>query len=108
MLGLIRKTIEKFDLNKYPHKYPKEMTTLISEDDIKGDKYKRELKESGHLKRYYDINKGYFTLYDLAVYIIVGTFMLAFLYLICKEIQQKEKAYMFICLTIIGICALLY
>jgi len=95
MLGLIRKTIERFDLNKYPHTYPAGMTQTID-------------PETGHLNRYLDINKGYFTLYDLAVYIIVGTFMLAFIYLVCKEIQQKEKAYMFICVTIIGICALLF
>ena len=94
MLGLIRKTIERFDLNKYPHTYPAGMTGTDP--------------ETGHLNRYLDINKGYFTLYDLAVYIIVVTFMLAFIYLVCKEIEQQEKAYMFVCVTIIGICALLF
>ena len=94
MLGLIRKTIERFDLNKYPHTYPADMYGTDP--------------ETGHLNRYLDINKGYFTLYDLAVYIIVGTFMLAFIYLVCKEIKEQEKAYMFVCVTIIGICALLF
>ena len=61
-----------------------------------------------HIRRYLDINKGYFTLYDLAVYIIVFVFMFMF----CREIvlntEDQSSAYMYICLVILGICAVLY
>lgn len=95
MLGLLRRNIERFDLNKYPHEYPKDMELKI-------------IDEHGHLNKYFDINKGYFTLYDLAVYIIVGTFMIVFLKEIIGKMDSNESAYMFVCVVIIGICALLY
>ena len=50
----------------------------------------------GHLARYFDINKGYFSFYDLTVYIIVGTFLAVFIYTVFIQIQEKEKGYMFI------------
>ena len=98
MLGLIRRVKEHFDLNRYPHEYPKNMVGF-KESPV----YKPQ-----HLNKYFDVSKGYFTLYDLAVYIIVGVFMLAFYYIVVGEIEEKEKGYMFICVSFIGISILLY
>ncbi len=99
MLGVLRKVIEKFDLRKYPHEYPRNM---LNYDKDPSDYY------YGHLNKYFDISKGYFSFYDLTVYIIVGTFLLAFVYTIFIEIKYKDKAYMFCLLALVGICAVLY
>lgn len=111
MLGLLQSIIEKFDANKYPHEYPDEMRTRFIRTDL--DHPKRGAQDQyaanhDHIRRYLDINKGYFTLYDLAVYIIVFVFMFMF----CREIvlntEDQSSAYMYICLVILGICAVLY
>ena len=99
MLGLIRNYIEKFDIRKYPHEYPDNM---LNYDRDASDYY------YGHLGRYFDIHKGYFSFYDLTVYIIVGTFLAVFIYTVFVQIEEKEKGYMFIILSIIGACAVLY
>tara|TARA_B100000123_G_C25712926_1_gene420804 strand:+ start:836 stop:1135 length:300 start_codon:yes stop_codon:yes gene_type:complete len=99
MLGILRNYIERFDLRKFPHEYPDEMLN-----------YKRDPSDYyyGHLNKYFDVHKGYFSFYDLTVYIIVGTFLAAFVYTVFIQIKEKEKGYMIIVLTIICICALLY
>ena len=108
MLGLLRKVIEKYDSYKYPHEYPDDMTSMVTNDQAASSPHKRHVKKHGHLNRYFDVSKGYFTLYDFAVYVIVGVFMIMVIREVFLQFKEKDKAYMFICLIVIGICALLY
>jgi hypothetical protein len=108
MFGLLRKVIEKYDSYKYPHEYPDEMSRTITYEQAASSKQKRHMKKHGHINKYFDVNKGYFTLYDFAVYVIIGVFMIMVIREVNLQFKEKHKAYMFICLIVVGICALLY
>lgn len=113
MLGLLRNVIENFDLRRFPHQYPKEHRTRYTYDDLKNDrknagKYLLSA-EHGHLKKYFDYHRGYTSLYDIGVYIIVFVFMCVLI----REVfiffgEERNKSYMMSCLIVLGICAVLY
>lgn len=113
MLGLLRGYIENFDLQRFPHEYPenhrihyteKEMNPKLNygEQNLHANKH-------GHLKKYTDFHRGYTTIYDIGVYIIVAVFMgilIREVFLVFKD--ERSKSYMMLCLIVLGICAVLY
>lgn len=114
MLGCLRRIVENFDLNRFPHEYPKSnLPNFTDEETTEGkNKFSKQnafIKDHGHMKKYMDFHRNYWSIYDVGVYIIVGVFMLVFL----REAfiyfgDEKNKSYMFVCLVLIGICAVLY
>ena len=81
MLGYLRGIKEKFNIYRYPHKY---------EDPTK----------------IFDARKESYHFYDLCVFIIITTFLGVFAYTMMYEGQ--EKGYMILCVTILGICTVMY
>ena len=118
MLGLLRGYIENFDLQRFPHEYPPEHRTYYSSQEVDTDadtmtdEYAHKNKHAwdhGHIKKYMDFHRGYNTIYDIGVYIIVAVFMTVLI----REVflvfnYERNKAYMVICLIVLGICAVLY
>ena len=112
MLGLLRPYIENFNLNRYPHEFPPEANPLFTEDDLNTSDYSYQnshMDTHGHIKNYMTKGKGYTTLYDVGVYII----LIVFLGLVCREVlimfpDEKNKTYMFLCIIIIICSAVLY
>lgn len=104
MLGLLRALIERFDSVKYPHEYPDDMTQSITGNTP----YDQHMQNHDHLARYFDISKGYTSFYDVCVFIIVGVFMLMVIREITLQFEEKHKVYMYMCVLLIGICAILY
>ena len=112
MLGLLRPYIENFNLNRYPHEFPPEANPLFTAADKQNIKYGGQathIEDHGHIKNYMTKGKGYTTIYDVGVYII----LIVFLGMVCREVlimfpDEKNKSYMFICLIIIICGAVLY
>lgn len=84
MLGLLR---EQFNINKYGHDYHKGVKNQIF------NVYKKE---------------GGYHLYDLAVFIIIATFLTVFFYTLLIESENGSMGYILVVVSIIGISALLY
>lgn len=82
MLGLLE---EKFSLQRYSHEYESDVPNKIF------NVYKKE---------------GGYHLYDLAVFIIVTTFLGCFFY-ICLSYTNPSIGYIFIVLSILGISSLI-
>ena len=117
MLGLLRGYIEKFDLQRFPHEYPENHRTQYTEKDTEKDTDSNynygdqnlHANKHGHLKKYMDFHRGYTTIYDIGVYIIVAVFMgvlIREVFLVFKD--ERSKSYMMLCLIVLGICAVLY
>ena len=112
MLGLLRPYIESFDLRRYPHEFPPEANPHFQHYDIHESKYRgqyQHIQKHGHLKNYLTKGKGYTTLYDIGVYIILVVFLGA----VVREVfimfpDEKNKSYMMMCLIIIICAAVLY
>ena len=84
MFGLLR---EYFSYHKYSHEY---------EDDAPKKIFNVYKKEGGY------------HLYDLAVFIIITTFIGVFFYVCLTQIDQGELGYMYVIFSILGMSALLY
>lgn len=114
MLGLLRGYIENFDLRRFPHEYPSSHRTFYTADEMNQSKHpyggqNAHIWNHGHIKKYMDFHRGYTTIYDIGVYIIVFVFMSV----LVREIflmydDERNKAYMIVCILVIGICAVLY
>ena len=112
MLGLLRPYIEGFDLRRYPHEFPPEANPFYRTYDIQESKYRGQYAHAnrhGHIKNYLTGGKGYTTLYDIGVYIILVVFLGA----VVRETfvmfpDEKNKSYMCMCLIIIICAAVLF
>ena len=112
MLGLLRPYIENFNLNRYPHEFPPEANPLFTDADKQNEKYGSQafhIEDHDHIKNYMTKGKGYTTLYDIGVYII----LIVFLGMVCREVlimfpNEKNKTYMFLCIIIIICSSVLY
>tara|TARA_B100000963_G_C22472778_1_gene600948 strand:- start:486 stop:842 length:357 start_codon:yes stop_codon:yes gene_type:complete len=118
MIGLLRGYIENFDLQRFPHEYPAHHRTYWSNREVETrPEYRthdyadqnRHAWDHGHIKKYMDFHRGYTTIYDIGVYIIVAVFMgvlIREVFLVFND--ERNKAYMVVCLIVLGICAVLY
>ena len=114
MIGLLRGYIENFDLQRFPHEYPAHHRTYYTHDEVNPATHKygsqnKHAWDHGHIKKYMDFHRGYTTIYDIGVYIIVAVFMgvlIREVFLVFND--ERNKAYMVVCLIVLGICAVLY
>ena len=113
MLGWLRPYVESFDLNRYPHEFPKSTNPLFTDEDLNPENQysgqSKFIQNHGHIKNYLTQGKGYTTFYDISVYIILVVFLGVVVRELCiMFVDENNKSYMAICLLIIVCSAVMY